>query len=93
MQKVNTGLYLDDDDPAKASYKPLLKPNAVVQKVLKRQIKHVDCLIPPPEVVMHYKTTTGKVFKAAMSSANEGLHQNWNQTVFKGTRVGLLLAD
>ena len=92
-EKLTLASGLDDDDPAKASYKPLLKPNAVVQKVLKRQIKHVDCLIPPPEVVMHYKTTTGKVFKAAMSSANEGLHQNWNRTVFKGTRVGLSRAD
>ena len=35
-EKLTIASALDEDDPAKATYKPLLKTNAIVQKHLKR---------------------------------------------------------
>jgi len=60
------------------------KSRAIVQKVLALQLAHIKCLIPPKDLLLHYKGSDGKVHKIGQSSKNELLHQNANRHVFKG---------
>jgi hypothetical protein len=73
--------------------KLLFKSPAVVGKKMADQLTHVKCLIPPPDIALHYKDERGKIFKVGQSSKNELLHRNANGKVFPGTRVGVVKAD
>jgi hypothetical protein len=80
---------LDKVENAKLTF----RSTAIVRKKLAEQLKHVACLMPPPNVVLHYEGANGKIYRAGQSSKNEVLHQNCNRAVFAGTRVGIAKAE
>jgi hypothetical protein len=79
-----------DDIP---TAKLVLRARPIVRKRLTEQLKHVKCLIPPRDVILHYKDSKNNILKVGQSSKNELLHKHANAKVFPGTRVGILKAD
>eukprot|EP00978_Attheya_sp_CCMP212_P044242 scaffold305017_cov25-Attheya_sp.AAC.1 len=79
-----------DDIP---TAKLVLRARPIVRKQLTEQLKHVKCLIPPRDLILHYKDSKNNILKVGQSSKNELLHKHANAKVFPGTRVGILKAD
>jgi hypothetical protein len=55
---------LDEAKNAKSKF----RSTTIVLKKLADQLKHVPCLMPPPNVVLHHQGANGKIYKAGQSS-------------------------
>ena len=85
--KLAANQQLEEDDATRA--KLTLKDSSILQKTMKDQLKHINCLCYPENMAMHIQAPNGNEHVASQSSKNEALHQNVNRRFLQSSRIGV----